>query len=82
MGSIIVVLVPPFFDPIAGIGHRQEPRCIEALGARTRAFNASMKALSVGFPGREKSISTDQWAYLNGALGSECPKKLRSGWTS
>src|SRR5665213_3034056 len=26
--------------------------------ARTRAFNASMKALSVGFPGREKSIST------------------------
>src|SRR5471030_2789138 len=33
VGSIFVVLASPFFNPVARIGHRQEPRCIEALGA-------------------------------------------------
>ena len=36
MRPIFVVLAPPFFNSIAGISHRQEPRRIEALGTHTR----------------------------------------------
>jgi hypothetical protein len=54
------VLAPPSFDSIAGICASVIDRNRDALrhSARTRACNASMKASSVGFPGREKSIST------------------------
>lgn len=25
MGSVVVVVAPPFFDPVGGVCHRQEP---------------------------------------------------------
>ena len=41
-GVVVVVVAPPFFDPIAGVGHRQEPRCIEALRPHA-TINASRR---------------------------------------
>lgn len=31
MRSVFVVIGPPFIDPVAGIGHGQEPGSIQAL---------------------------------------------------
>jgi hypothetical protein len=52
--------------------------------ARTRAFNASMKALSVGFPGREKSISTPfryaHWSSIRVDNGSQLTSREFDLW--
>ncbi len=49
MWPFVVVVAPPFLDALPGVFRHS---------ARRRAMNASMNALSVGVPGREKSILT------------------------
>lgn len=57
VGSIFVVVAPPFLDALAGIGQRQEPRGVQAFRSQ-----AAVERLDVGvvgrLSGREKSIST------------------------
>lgn len=55
---ILVVVFDPSLQLFGRIRKGQEPVRVQALGSRKRPLNASMKALSVGFPGREKSSVT------------------------
>jgi hypothetical protein len=34
MGSFVVVIGPPFFDALPGIGHRDKPGSVQALGTK------------------------------------------------
>jgi hypothetical protein len=72
VGSVLVVVGPSLLDPVPGIGHGQEPRNVRHF-ARGRLLNASMAALSVGLPGREKSISPS-----SRPTGQHAPGKLRA----
>jgi len=55
-----IVVLTPFLHFQAGVVKRQEPVGVEAFAAEL-AVEDSMKALSVGLPGREKPSSTPRW---------------------
>ena len=57
MRTVVVVFIPPSLDPDPGVGHGQEPGGVQAFAAQARVEGFD-KALSVGFPGLEKSSST------------------------
>jgi hypothetical protein len=54
---LLIVVAAPGFDLFLSILQAQKPVFIQALLPET-AVDDSMKALSVGFPGREKSRTT------------------------
>ncbi len=57
MGPFGVVVDPPSFDPLAGVGQGHQPAGVQAFGPNARVKDP-MKALSVGVPGLKKSSST------------------------
>ena len=63
MRTFRIILPSPSLDLLPGISHALEPMRVQTLLpeppiSRLRERNDSAKALSVGFPGREKQIRT------------------------
>jgi hypothetical protein len=55
MGLGFIVISPPLFNPLPGIGHREEPLCVQAFGPQ-----AAVERLNVGtIRGRSGSGEVD-----------------------
>jgi hypothetical protein len=55
--SLLIVIYAPRFNDLFGVIKRRKPILLQALHSR-RPLKLSMKALSVGLPGRLKSSFT------------------------
>lgn len=58
VGTDIVVVLTPFLHFHTGVVKAHEPMCVQAFLAELLPLKLSINALSVGFPGREKSRMT------------------------
>ena len=73
MGSIFVVVAPPFLGAFTGIGQRQEPRGVQAFRSQ-----AAVERLDVGVVGRlSRSGEVDLDPVQVGPLVEHAPGELR-----
>ncbi len=80
MGSFGVVVGPPFFDALPGIGHRDEPGSIQALRTKAAVERLDEPVIS-GFP-RPREVEFDLVASTVQAHPKRTKLVFRTGLTA
>jgi len=61
MGAFLIVVSAPILHLFPSVCKAQEPVGVETLGSEATIERFDIYALSVAFPGREKSRVTPRW---------------------